>query len=99
LVKKITANTTVGSATANLIAVAKGVSNLRTQNAPTMDGGYYASVITPSFEYAINEQIALAGGTTIGSLSDVGNRALLQGLVGQAAGCLFFRSNNLPDAS
>lgn len=97
--QKITSRKGVGSAAANLVAVAKGVSNLRTQNAPTMDGGYYAGVISPAFEYAINEQIALAGGTTIGSLSDVGNRALLQGLIGQAAGCLFFRSNNLPDAS
>lgn len=97
--QKITSRKGVGNASANLVAVAKGVSNLRTQNAPTMDGGFYAGVISPAFEYAINEQIALAGGTTIGSLSDVGNRALLQGLIGQAAGCLFFRSNNLPDAS
>lgn len=97
--QRITANKTVGSATANIIAVAKGVSNLRTQNAPTLDNGLYVSVISPAYEFAINEQIALAGGSTIGSLSDVGNRALLQGLVGQAAGALFFRSNNLPDAS
>ena len=97
--QKITSRKGVGNAAANLVAIAKGVSNLRTQNAPTMDGGFYAGVISPAFEFAINEQIALAGGSTIGSLSDVGNRALLQGLIGQAAGCLFFRSNNLPDAS
>ncbi len=97
--QKITSRSGVGNATANIIAVAKGVSNLRTQNAPTLDNGMYVSVISPAYEFAINEQIALAGGSTIGSLSDVGNRALLQGLVGQAAGVLFFRSNNLPDAS
>lgn len=97
--QKITTRKGVGNAGANVIAVAQGVANLRTQNAPTMAGGQYVSVISPAFEYAINEQIALAGGTTIGSLSDVGNRALLQGLVGQAAGVVFFRSNNLPDAS
>lgn len=97
--QKITSRQGVGNATANIIAVAKGVSNLRTQNAPTLDNGMYVSVISPAYEFAINEQIALAGGSTIGSLSDVGNRALLQGLVGQAAGALFFRSNNLPDAS
>ena len=97
--QKITSHKTVGEATANLVAIAKGVSNLRTQNAPTMDGGFYVSVISPAMEFAIQEQIALAGGTTIGSLSDIGNRALLQGLIGQAAGCLFFRSNNLPDAT
>lgn len=97
--QRITCNKTIGSGTANLVAVSEGVANLRSSNAPTMDGGYYVSVISPALEFAIQQQIALAGGTTIGSLSEVGNRALLQGLVGQAAGCLFFRSNNLPDAS
>jgi len=96
--QRITANKTIGSATANLVSVAKGVSNLRSVNAPTMAGGQYVAVISPAMEYAIQEQIALAGGTTIGSLSDIGNRALLDGLIGQAAGCLFFRSNNLPNA-
>ena len=94
--QKISSNATIGAGTANLVAVSKGVANLRSANAPTMDGGYYVSIISPALEFAIQQQIALAGGTTIGSLSDVGNRALLQGLVGQAAGCLFFRSNNLP---
>ena len=97
--QKITSRKGVGNAVANVVAVAKGVANLRSENAPTMPGGQYVSVISPAYEFAINEQIALAGGSTIGSLSDVGNRALLQGLVGQAAGVVFFRSNNLPDAS
>ena len=97
--QKITSRSGIGNATANVVAVAKGVANLRSQNAPTLAGGQYVSVISPAYEFAINEQIALAGGSTIGSLSDVGNRALLQGLVGQAAGVVFFRSNNLPDAS
>ena len=82
----------------NLVAISKGVSNLRSVNAPVGANGSYIAVIDPAFEFAIQEQIALAGGTTISSLSDIGNRALLNGLVGQAAGCVFFRSNNLPNA-
>lgn len=97
--QRIVSNATVGAATqANIVAIAKGVANLRTQNAPTMAGGQYVAVIDPAFEYGIQEQIALAGASTIGSLSDVGNRALLQGIIGQAAGVVFFRSNNLPTA-
>lgn len=95
----VTSNKTIGSGDANIIAVAKAVASLRANNAPTMANGQYVSIIDPAFEYEINEQIALAGGAAIGSLSDVGNNALLQGLIGQAAGVMFFRSNNLPDAS
>lgn len=96
----ITSNATIGAATANLTAVAKGVANLRSANAPTMLGGQYVSIIDPAFEYAIQEQIVLAGGgSAIGNLSDVGNRALLTGLIGQAAGVVFFRSNQLATAS
>jgi hypothetical protein len=97
--QRIVSNATVGAATqANIVAIAKGVANLRTLNAPTMAGGQYIAIIDPAFEYGIQEQIALAGASTIGSLSDVGNRALLQGIIGQAAGVVFFRSNNLPTA-
>lgn len=97
--QRIVSNATVGAATqANIVAIAKGVANLRTQNAPTMAGGQYVAVIDPAFEYGIQEQIALAGAQTIGSLSDVGNRALLQGIIGQAAGVVFFRNNHLPTA-
>lgn len=95
---RITANKTVGSATANIVAVAKAVAQLRAENAPTMAGGQYVAVISPALEYEINEQISLAGGSAIGSLSDVGNRALLEGIVGQAAGAMLFRHTALPDA-
>lgn len=98
--QKITTRNGVGNATANIVAIAKGVANLRTLNAPTTVGGQYVSIIDPAFEYAIQNQLALAGGVSgIGALSDVGNRALLQGLIGQAAGVVFFRSNNLPNAA
>lgn len=95
---RITCNKTIGSGDANVVAIAKAVAQLRGENAPTMVNGMYAGVISPAFEYAIQEQIALAGGTTIGSLSDVGNRALLEGIVGQAAGAMLFRHTALPNA-
>jgi hypothetical protein len=98
-INPVTANTSIGSATANITAIAKAVSQLRQQNAPVGSDGMYVSIIDPALEFAINEQVSLAGGQAIGSLSDIGNRALMQGLVGQAAGVMFFRSNNLPDAS
>jgi hypothetical protein len=95
---RITCNDTLGSADANIVAVAKAVAQLRAENAPTMAGGQYVGVITPALEFAINEQIALAGGAAIGSLSDVGNRALLEGIIGQAAGAMLFRHTALPKA-
>ena len=83
----------------DISSVALGTSTLRVQNAPTLDNGNYIAVIDPAAEYAINEQVALQGGSAaIGSLSDIGNKAFYDGLVGQAVGCAFFRSNNLPSA-
>jgi len=91
--------TAFGSIGADISSVALGTSQLRVQNAPTLDNGNYIAVIDPAAEYAINEQVALAGGSAaVGSLSDIGNKAFYDGLVGQAVGCAFFRSNNLPSA-
>ena len=98
-INPVTANSTIGSGTANITAIAKAVAQLRGQNAPVGSDGMYVSIIDPALEFKINEQVSLAGGSAIGSLSDIGNRALMQGLVGQAAGVMFFRSNNLPNAS
>ncbi len=87
--------TTLG---ADISSVALGVSNLRDVNAPTLDNGNYIAVIDPAMEFALNQQIALAGGATaIGSLSDIGNRAFYDGLIGQSVGAAMFRSKNLPD--
>ena len=97
-INPVTANASIGTSDANITAVAKAVANLRQANAPTMGTGQYVSIIDPSFEFAIQDQILNLGGTGLGSLSDVGNRALLQGLIGQAAGVTFFRSNSLPNA-
>jgi hypothetical protein len=101
---KMTALNTIGTAFgaigANIASVALGTTTLRVQNAPTLDNGNYIACIDPAMEYAINEQVALAGGSAaVGSLSDIGNRAFYDGLVGQAVGCAFFRTNNLPDAA
>lgn len=94
-----TVGTAFGSIGADISSVALGTSTLRVQNAPTLDNGNYIAVIDPAMEYAINEQVALAGGSAaVGSLSDIGNKAFYDGLVGQAVGCAFFRSNNLPSA-
>ena len=91
--------TAFGAIGADISSVALGTSTLRVQNAPTLDNGNYIACIDPAMEYAINEQVALAGGSAaVGSLSDIGNRAFYDGLVGQAVGCAFFRSNNLPSA-
>jgi len=87
------------AAAANVVALAKSTSLLRAQNAPTGLDGSYIGVISPNFEFAINDQIALAGGTTIGSLSDLGNNALRDASIALIAGVTLFRSNNLPDAS
>lgn len=95
--QKISSNATIGVASANVVAIAKGVANLRSSNAPTGLDGSYIGVISPAFEYAINEQIALAGGSTIASLSDLGNNALRDASIALIAGTTLFRSNNLPD--
>jgi hypothetical protein len=95
----VTSNKTIGSADANLESLAKAVAQLRGENAPTdLISGQYVSIIDPALEFDINKDVALNGGNAIGSLSDVGNRALLQGLIGQIAGVMLFRSNNLPTA-
>jgi len=104
---KMTGLNTIGTAAGtggaligfDISSVALGTTTLRVQNAPTLDNGNYIAAIDPAAEYAINEQVALAGGgAAIGSLSDIGNRAFYDGLVGQAVGCAFFRTNNLPSA-
>lgn len=85
--------------TANLDNYLQAVGTLRSQNAPEMADGSYIGFVSPQEEFAIAKQLASIGDASIGSLSDIGNRALLNGLIGQAAGITFFRSNNLPDAS
>jgi hypothetical protein len=96
---RVTARNTVGTATANLTNIAKAVASLRSNNAPEMMSGMYIAIIDPSLEYSIASQLNSVTQAAIGDLSMIGNRALLTGLIGQAAGCEFYRSNNLPDAA
>ena len=88
-----------GQAEANVEAIAKSVANLRAANAPVGFDGMYIGLIDPGFELAINKQLAQVGGSTISSLSDVGNNALRDATIAMVAGVKLFRSNNLPDAS
>lgn len=93
----------VAGAAANISATldqfSAAVAGLRGANAPTDASGFYIAVVTPVHELALAKQLNGVGGLStgaIGSLSDLGNQALLDGLIGQAVGCRFFRSNNLP---
>ena len=95
-VRKLTDHNTVGSATLTLSDFSKSVANLRAGNFPTMQNGLYSAFIIPSTEFSVASQLNSVGTAAIGSLSGIGNRALLTGLIGQAAGCEFYRSNNMP---
>ena len=84
---------------ASLTNIAKAVAALRAANAASDISGMYAAVIDSSLEYHIASQLNSVTALAIGDLSVIGNRALLTGLIGQAAGVSFYRSNSLPDAS
>ena len=100
--QRINANATIGganSAVVNVGQIAQSVATLRAANAPTGADGSYIAVISPSYEFAINEALASVGGSTIGSLSDLGNNALRNALVSMLAGATMYRSNNLAVSS
>ena len=86
-------------AQANIEAIATSVANLRSVNAPVGADGMYIGIIDPGLELSINKQIAGVGGTTISSLSDLGNNALRNAALAMVSGATLYRSNNLPDAS
>lgn len=82
----------------NLANFAEAVAKLRTANAPTDEAGFYYAAITPGVELAISNELNGVGGTgtsSIGSLSDIGNRVLLESIVSEAIGIRWVRSNNL----
>ena len=93
-VRKLNTSSTVGSATISLANVSTSVANLRKENAPGLDG-LYMGILHPAAELAIAQQLNSVTQGSIGDLSDIGNRALLNGIIGQASGVSFFRSNNL----
>ena len=95
-VRKLNDVATVGSAALTLSDFAKSVANLRKGNYGGMAGsGMFAAFICAATEYSIAAQLNSVTQSAIGDLSQIGNRALLTGLIGQAAGCEFYRSNNL----
>ena len=100
--QRINANATVGdanSAIVNVKQIAQSTALLRAANAPTGADGSYVAVISPAYEFAINEALASVGSSQIGSLSDLGNNALRNALVNMLAGATIYRSNNLPVAA
>jgi hypothetical protein len=85
------------SLTANLTFFSRSVANLRAVNAPTDAAGFYAACVTAAQEYHLAAQLnGVGGAATYATASVIGNQALLDGLIGQAVGVRFYRSNNLP---
>jgi len=80
--------------------VSTSVANLRSMNAPTDDSGFYAAVVNAAHEFHLASELNGVGGISSGSIGsisqDLANQALLEGLIGQAVGCRFYRSNNVP---
>ena len=104
MVRAIIASDLIAESNANLRAsldmVSTSVANLRKLNAPTDDSGFYAAVVSAAHEYHLAKQLNGVGGITNGAIGSVSqalaNQALLEGLIGQAVGCRFYRSNNVP---
>ena len=90
--------TASGANAASLDYFSTSVAKLRSANAPTSGTGFYVAVISPQQELALAKELNGVGATSgaVGSLSDIGNQALLDAIVGQAIGLQFLRSNNLP---
>jgi len=86
--------------TASLDMISTSVANLRKLNAPTDDAGFYAAVVSAAHEFHLAKELNGVGGISSGSIGSISqalaNQALLEGLIGQAVGCRFYRSNNVP---
>lgn len=99
-IRAVATQSGVGSSTASLAQFSQSVANLRAENAPADVGGFYYAVVTPAQELALASELNGVGGIASGSLAsisqDLANQALLEGLIGQAVGLRFVRSNNLP---
>ena len=94
-IRKLSDVSAIGSGQLTLADFAKSVANLRAGNYPGMASGMYSAFIAPSTEYSVASQLNSVTQSSIGDLSAIGNRALLTGIIGQAAGVEFYRSNNL----
>lgn len=95
-VRKLNGSSTIGSSALTLANFAKSVANLRKVNAPVGMDGLYVGFVGAATEYGVASQLNSVTQASIGALSDVGNRSLITGLIGQAAGINFYRTNNLP---
>lgn len=81
---------------ASLSDFAQAVALLRAGNAPADASGFYYAAITPQVEYILSSFInGVNGATSVGSLSDIGNRALVDAVISEAIGIRWLRTNNL----
>lgn len=92
------ATAATGAVTLNMFS--KSVANLRKINAPTDASGYFTAVVSAAHEFQLAKELNGIGGTSSGSIGsvaqDLANQALMDGLIGQAIGCRFIRSQNVP---
>ena len=104
MARALIASDLIGESNASLRAsldmVSTSVAELRKMNAPTDESGFYAAVVSAAHEFHLAKELNGIGGITSGSIGsisqDLANQALLEGLIGQAVGCRFYRSNNVP---
>tara|TARA_R110000772_G_scaffold50214_1_gene115485 strand:+ start:423 stop:1388 length:966 start_codon:yes stop_codon:yes gene_type:complete len=90
------AGSTATADNASLVDFASAVATLRANNAPADASGFYYAAITPQVEYILSSYInGVNGASNIGSLSDLGNRALLDAVISEAIGIRWLRTNNL----
>jgi hypothetical protein len=92
-------NAAFGSSTANVELTAdvlfKAAAELRSNKAR----GQMVGVFHPKAVYNLKKQLANAGATELGALSNIGNTALSTGLVGSVAGITIFESTTLSDVT
>ena len=85
---------------ASLDMFSRGVANLRKINAPTDSAGFFLAVISAAHEFHLAKELNGVGGISSGAIGSVAqavaNQALIDGLIGQAVGCRFIRSQNVP---
>lgn len=94
------ANSTPAQGAVSLSMFSKSVANLRKINAPTDASGFYTAVVSAAHEFHLAKELNGIGGISNGAIGsvaqDAANQALLDGLIGQAIGCRFIRSQNVP---
>jgi hypothetical protein len=97
-IKALASKSGFGAANAlTLNNFATSVAELRAVNAPVDGSGHFYAVITPSQELSLSTELNGAGATSFTSVSqDMANQALRDGLITQALGAKFVRSNNTP---